>query len=269
MKTSLVLLGAASVILCAPLHAAIVYSTDFGATTDITNNFTIVDNTDYSWNATAGVGGGAGLAGAATTNAASYNYNGLSFDLSAGAITLSLDFAANYTAGNNRAVGQIGVVSATTQAFTNTVGMNFISARLSPTSAGASTWQMQANFRTNDPVLTQQIGTNFTLTTGQWYRHELTISRSGNADQFLLSGSLTSLGVDGTTVGSVVTSYTDYLVTNAPVYADSTLIAGFRSRGTEGPKLDNFSISVVPEPSTYAAILGLIAMAFAFLRRRR
>lgn len=272
MKKSLLILGTLSAILSAPLHAAIVYSTDFGAVTDITGNFNVNGATDYAWNSTAGVGGGAGLAGAGT-NAASYIYNGSSFDLSAGAITFSVDFTVNYSNGNNRAVGQLGVVGDSALQFTSVADMYFVSTRLSTVSGTNDTWQLQVNSKSllplNSGITTSPIGSNFTLTNGEWYRHELTINRSATADQFLLSGSLTSLGASGTTVGSVIASYSDVSVTNALVYADSSVFGGFRSRGTEGPKLDNFSISVVPEPSTYAAMLGLAAVALALLRRRR
>lgn len=44
---------------------------------------------------------------------------------------------------------------------------------------------------------------------------------------------------------------------------------GFSTGSGNSLRMDNVSISVVPEPSTYAAMLGLSAVALALLRRRR
>lgn len=39
--------------------------------------------------------------------------------------------------------------------------------------------------------------------------------------------------------------------------------------GTDNAYMDNIQVTAVPEPSTYAALLGVVALAFAAVRRRR
>jgi len=49
-------------------------------------------------------------------------------------------------------------------------------------------------------------------------------------------------------------------VTHAGVYI---------SAGTTGHTIDLYNFAVVPEPSTYAALLGALALGLVWLRRRR
>lgn len=259
---SFVLLAAASCVASAQVLV------NFNSSSDVTL-FQINGTTDYAWNSTAGTGGTGGLLGSGT-NAATYAYTGgnATFDLSAGPQTLSLDFKVNWTNGTNRAVGQLGFLGASSMQFASGQTNYFLSTRLSTTTT-TNTWILQSvqKNQTNDSnVTTADIGSGFTLTNGYWYRHEVTFTRTGTANTFSLSGSIFSLGSTGTSTPSLVTSYSNIGFTNSLLYGDTTLVASFRSRGTESPNLDNFS--VIPEPSSLA-LMGVGASLLLFARRRR
>tara|TARA_Y100000385_G_scaffold250117_1_gene271943 strand:- start:473 stop:1258 length:786 start_codon:yes stop_codon:yes gene_type:complete len=66
-----------------------------------------------------------------------------------------------------------------------------------------------------------------------------------------------------------------YSIVNSALYAASNAYAAINTRAgptTGGILMDSFSVSTtsaVPEPSTYASIFGLIALAFVVSRRKR
>ena len=66
----------------------------------------------------------------------------------------------------------------------------------------------------------------------------------------------------------------NYTIVNSSLYSVDRVFATLGGRnnnavGTTGIWVDSFSASTVPEPSTYASIFGLMALAFVVSRRKR
>jgi hypothetical protein len=94
--------------------------------------------------------------------------------------------------------------------------------------------------------------------------HDLSIAitKTGTANTFDVSASW-----DG---GSAI----DYSIVNSTLYSVDRVFAVMDSRsnnasGSGGIWVDSFSATTVPEPSTYASIFGLMALAFVASRRKR
>ena len=115
---------------------------------------------------------------------------------------------------------------------------------------------------------------------GEWFRFNLSITKSLVADQFVVTNSIDKLTADGTAVDvanfvSVTTGATPY--TNAPLYAATDVYAGIHASVNGGLlsnalEFDNFNLSItaIPEP-TSLALLSLCGLAIArsrFVRMR-
>ncbi|MCD8483288.1 MAG: PEP-CTERM sorting domain-containing protein [Verrucomicrobia bacterium] len=59
---------------------------------------------------------------------------------------------------------------------------------------------------------------------------------------------------------------TNVALTTAAVNADAFRMYSINGSNVE---IDNISLTAIPEPSTYAAIFGALALGFIVLRRRR
>jgi hypothetical protein len=111
--------------------------------------------------------------------------------------------------------------------------------------------------------------TSVSLTTGNWYQLVVSYTRS-TPNVITVSTSLfnsDSAGVVGTQVGSTVTAN----FTAHALYSDSSIYGGVRLTGNSTGQaltqsVDNFEISVIPEPATLATCL---ATAGVMLLRRR
>ena len=70
---------------------------------------------------------------------------------------------------------------------------------------------------------------------------------------------------------SAISTYTTYDRTFTATDTSSTLRFLETSTNTNNrdPLLDGVSVSVVPEPGTYALLAGLTGLAFVMVRRRR
>lgn len=72
---------------------------------------------------------------------------------------------------------------------------------------------------------------------------------------------------DGTALGDAATTFTKAIAGTGSTL-DLRLTASLNS-GDEDFAVDNFQVTAVPEPSVYAAALGLLALGFVAWRRRR
>lgn len=68
--------------------------------------------------------------------------------------------------------------------------------------------------------------------------------------------------------GGIVSSGS-FATTNANDFDFNTIAFSFNNAGDYSVSLDDISVSIIPEPSTYAAMFGLLALALAIVRRRR
>ena len=106
--------------------------------------------------------------------------------------------------------------------------------------------------------------TRSALTSSDESFHDLSIAitKTGTANTFDVSASW-----DGA-------SAIDYNIVNSTLYSVDRVFAVMDSRannasGTSGIWVDSFSATTVPEPSAYASIIGLMALAFVASRRKR
>ncbi|MEM0964892.1 MAG: PEP-CTERM sorting domain-containing protein [Verrucomicrobiota bacterium] len=121
--------------------------------------------------------------------------------------------------------------------------------------------------------------TNNAINSGQAILFEFdTGSLNSNGNTFVLTG----IDIDGDssgvlysygtgTTGTQVATYVDGILSTPVVINDGDRFAIGRlaSSGSGGFRVDSFSLNLVPEPSSYAAIGGLCALVFALSRRRR
>lgn len=113
---------------------------------------------------------------------------------------------------------------------------------------------------------------------GEWFRFNLSITKSGVADQFVVSNSIDKLNADGTAVDTanyvaVSTGATPY--TNASLYAAADVYAGIYASVNNGLlsnslEFDDFSMSItaIPEPTSLVllSLCGLVVVGARFHR---
>ncbi len=236
-------------------------ATDF----DLFNNLTTsnADGDLYSSTATGGTNGSGGVK--VDGNAAVAHYTASTFDLTAvgSSFTLSLDsFFNDNVATGTGPVNRIGFTGTDSTGFGGTGvylfgGLNRIS---------ANTGQLQIGNNTGSSFAGTSSLTDFTLVDDVFYRLTVSFTNSGS-NQYAISASLFNIGATGTTPVGAPVATLGSTVTNAPFAADTTTYASFKSDQLSGGQvLDNFS--VVPEPSTFAMLLGGAGI-LAFLSRRR
>ena len=231
-------------------------------------------------------GGGIGNSNAvdltSNTGDATAIFRATPFDLSTGTPTVSVSgYFRNQTPGGGSAVGafQIGFGSDPGDgANTTNTGTAFNGAGVySPDSTKTF---LTARLRGNGAVEFQSgltgVTTNSaasaaaTLVSGNLYFLSASFTRSLTVNTFSGSVSLFDSDASGT-VGTLLATLSSATLTNSAIWTDSTTYAGFRAAGqTSGANganlVDNFSASLVPEPTVFAlAALGLAGCA----RRRR
>jgi hypothetical protein len=185
-------------------------------------------------------------------------------DPASGKITLSAYFRkrADSSATNGNAL-QLGLAASRPGAFLNNSGA-FISGRFIATST--EVFQLQTQTGNGSTATTTNHGSTFTLTNDNWYFLQVDLTRSATANTFIADLQLRnadSTGVLGTTVASATNLS---VTTNNALYSDSTVFGGFRAADLNAvDRLDNVSISQVPEPTT----IGLLAASGLLIGRRR
>jgi hypothetical protein len=272
--------------LLVPAAAFAQFSTGFDSATDYTGNFETRSTTagttpaDYAFGSAAGVNGGGGLT-SATIGGGTALYTGASYNPASGPLTFSIFFKTLATTGgtiNNPAamLGASGVVNTTDAFFGGSTNNVYLAGRVQYTgtggaSDGAYTIQYLGKNTGTTTVTPTAVGSTLTLADATWFKFTFTLERTATTNSFNLGFAVDSYGTTGTDAPTSV--FADSVtVTNAAfsqIYGDTSAFAGFRAGSAATAGLDNFSVSSIPEPSTYAAFVGLFALGLAAIRRQR
>jgi len=187
----------------------------------------------------------------------SYSFNGYTATGWAASGDTYTDGTTNYTASQFPqipiTVAAVSGFAASTSSFGNT-------------SAAAQGFGETAGIAFGDAQGNQSIGGQFTISVGTALTDaSISFDIAALVSQNQTTGSIT---VNGNSVS--VTDAAVNQTVNLGTLASGSLITFNLSGLSNGATFDNFMVAgTVPEPSTYAAIFGVIALAIAVVRRRR
>jgi hypothetical protein len=275
-------LGLCAAVMLPQLASSQNVNVQFGSASDL-SGFNQIDSSgaaanNYSFSGTGGVAGGGGVVWGTTADTTAV-YAGASYDLSSVvSITLGIDLlmGAVPTGGAN-AVAMLGLTAENNLGgFYNIDAASFAGGRIRHASGGANGLQAQSNPTgaggiTQDPSADGGLSA-ITFTAPEWYRLELTLSRSGTAGVLNYSMSVMDIGADGTgTPTALVNGTRSGTLNNAEIYNDTTLFAAFR--GVPGTSwttaFDNFTVTVVPVPEPGTLAFAGLGMGLWLLRRQK
>jgi len=284
----LALLSVLGSVFALPAQAQILgYDVDFnGSSTTYTDNFRIANDaaaTGFTWGASSGTGGTGGLT-VTNTGAQNLYYRPAPPDNS----TSTFDFT-SLAAGTTIVSTTDFVWSNITATDSTLLTAGFVPGNTTAnalTSSGALAGSLIRTGGTSTVTLRMRNGTaNATtldfsqsaLTAGNWYQLSYELTKSATANTFSYTVSLYSLGATGTGTPVLFNDGTKNItingtLTNASIYADTNAFFAYDIRDTVSDtgitRVDNFGVSVVPEPMSAPLIAaGLVGLA-AFRRRR-
>lgn len=198
-----------------------------------------------TYSATGGIGGSGSFSTNGVTNQ-TVIFNTPLANAAGAVFTTSFYFQTRATLSTNDLVG-FGYFSSTGQLFDagNLIGYKINGANSN--NLLASTWYQLTATTTN---------------TGSTFQTTLSLQNYG-ASGTTLTGSPIGIGASDNTGGTLLGSSSIYV----GIYGGGGIQGGFPS-DFQTPAIDNFSVSAVPEPSTYAAIAGALMLGFAGWCRR-
>lgn len=200
------------------------------------------------------------------------NYTGGTFDFAAAtSVTVSTMFQFKQDTGTGfPAVAQVGLSAGSGERFRDDTGMSYVAARLTRNNT-TSNFELAFQFKElsgSTQTLNAAAFPLANLNNNTYYLLEATITKVGGSSVDAVVR-LINYGTAGTTAGSVIaTSTTTSQNIGADFYNDAQTYLGLRSL-VDNDHAVFTSIAVVPEPSTYALLLGALAVGFVALRRRR
>lgn len=218
-------------------------ASDFSPTTFTAN---LPGGATVNYSGTSGIGGSGSFSTNGVTNATTI-FNTPLHNSAGATFTTSFYFQTRPTVSTGDLVG-FGYFNSTTQLFDagNLIGYKINGANSS--SLLPSTWYQLTATTTN---------------TGSTFHTSIALQNYG-ANGTTLTGSPINIGASDNAGGTLLTTGSIYV----GLYGGGGIQGGF---GTDymTPAIDNFSVSAIPEPSTYAAIAGVMMLGVAAWRRRR
>lgn len=258
---------------CAVTHGAI-STIDYGFETDLASaGFTAENPTETVITAGIGIGPSAGLS-ANTGSGSMLMHTADFFDLSAADASVSVGvsfFHTTDTSGGTTSVDRNIILGFKNSATLNrfyTVDANYVGIALNSPQGSAYTLQLVGE-NNNGGTINGSVSSSYTPTDNSWYRIEATLSRT-SATGWTVSAELFSLGTDGLSTPSSVLTYAPSGSINV---AADMLDNGYfglqvgQSNLMSATIYDDLLVAV-PEPSTYALLLGFLALFGVMLRRR-
>lgn len=236
---------------------------------------------DLEHAATAGTGGSGGLIHTATApEDTTAIYSAQSFDLTSGLThTLSIDFKTGPGAisGSANAIVMLGLSANNNTGFYSNANDAYIGGRVRRRSSagGAEGLQSQTKNSGGSPASAPADGSlaDIDFASDNWYRFSLSLTRDAIENQFSYAMTLEDLGTTGTAAPAAITNGTlAGTFSNSSLYNDTTVYAAFRGVPTVpngNVALDNFTVTVVPEPTGVTfVLLGCLCLS-PLARKRR
>ncbi len=199
-----------------------------------------------TYSGTGGIGGSGSFSTNGITNQ-TVIFNTALPNYSGGAITTSFYFQTRSSVGTGDLVGW-GIYSSTTALFDSGNNLGFKINGSNSSSLLPSTWYQLVTTTTN---------------TGSTFNTTISLQNYG-ADGTTLTGSAIGIGSSPSTGGTLLNSSSVYV----GIYGGGGTAGGFLS-DFQTTAIDNFAVSAIPEPSTYAAIAGAAMLGLAVWKRRR
>jgi hypothetical protein len=216
---------------------------------------------DYTWSSASGVGGAPGVVSVDIVSSSQDAENLFHVDQTYHAdvepVMVSVFFlaeAATSTAVSRNFVGVATGTGTNLATSANKLGVRVLK-------NGTTDWSFQLQNGTS----TVNVGSTFSLTDNHWYRMSFTITATGTANTYALTGDLTDFGIDGLAAPTSVRNGSDTFVNSHLGTAPSWVMGLLGQRSGGGARaFDN--LTIVPEPTT----VGLLAIgSLVILRRRR
>lgn len=279
--SALFLSAAVFILILSPLRADVIYSNAFNtATSDWTANFAEsgrVTGTQFIWGNASGVGGTGSVQISGGPENAYYTTALDGFSSSLTEYRISAYFhgiaGASSTANSGFALGLIAgasdVMGLNSDANTFLAMQVNIQATASP---GPPQIQLSSRSRTSSGSFAQSSGTAFS-SASVYYQLDATFTFDPLTSTFVITGNLWDYGADGTSTSPTLLSTwsNPTAITNADFASDSQIYVALTGAAVNGGanRLDNFTITAVPEPSSVACLfLGILA-PFRLRRNRR
>lgn len=183
--------------------------------------------------------------------------------------SISIDFLTSSltTKANANAAG-VGFATTNTGAIQSTTYAGFeMVARTLNDAAQPATWTV-LRFRIGGDAPGEVVSAGFNLAASSWHTLTFNVTELA-ANSFSISAEI-RLRSDNSLVGSLAPT-----TVSATLASDAALYAGFGGLFNGSPAdrgataFDNFTVSTIPEPSSFAMILGVLALSAVGSRRRR
>jgi hypothetical protein len=256
-----------------------------GVATDWTNQFTQTSTNNYTWSSSSGTGGGGAFTTSGNANT-TYNTGFSTSGVTSFKISALLKGTGTAT-GESANQAHLGFGTASTSSLTQNSSTDVFGVRVNSTvNTGELEWQFRtitsANVTNNtayiSPVITNgsgatYSGSNWTASNPtNWFLLEATYAKTVTAGVWSFSASMQDYGANGTVAGAVLSSISGTF-SQAGTYSADTLFGTANWRNSFGSlrfsAMDDFTVSAIPEPSTYAAWAGFCMLGLAVLRRKR
>lgn len=268
-------LAAAVALSSLSAHAQTIFTDNF--ITDTLSGYTIMGgpSANVTWSATEGVGGGGGLVIAAGANpSTSLIPTSTSFTL-AGTSSVTLSMMLRATAAGSGSRVYLGVSNQNNYAWGAGPATN------SASIGGAVNTGYQLTARRTTSSSVENIGTPVTfdpaIEAPNWYKFTVTLTKPVSGVVWTFDSNFEDYGSDGTTPIGSLASITSYSLTasgngtGAALLSDAltSTFLNFGVRNASFDRMDSFSVTAIPEPSSFAALAGIVGLGWVATRRRR